>query len=105
SHFYECRSKFRVKLGPMGYKNFLRLLPSGSVLASSFSMIKYMTGREYEFDVSLILKRDEIPPCILGQAGLAPQLGWTTWIKSEGMTHDYDPCVTFAEGDVNYSTD
>ncbi len=101
SYFYENKSKFRAKMGPMGYTNFQRLLPSGDMLGSAFSLVKYMVGIEYEFDVSLILKREEVPPCILGQKSPAPPLlGWTTWVKAQGVVHNEDPCVTFGESDL-----
>ncbi|MBI4848473.1 MAG: type VI secretion system baseplate subunit TssG [Nitrospirae bacterium] len=98
--FYESKSKFRVRLGPMGFENFRRLLPTGDVLGPAFSMIKYMTGVEHEFDISLILKREEVPSCVLGQGALPPMLGWTAWVKSEGVMPQRDPCVVFEEKDV-----
>lgn len=100
-YFYENKSKFRVKMGPMGYSNFQRLLPSGDMLGSTFSLVKYMVGIEYEFDVTLMLKREEVPPCILGQESPSPPLlGWTTWVKAKGVIPQEDPCVTIGERDL-----
>ena len=84
SHIRDCQSKFRVKLGPMGYDEFLRFLPGGDMLGPIFSLIKYMVGMEYEFETRIFLKRDEIPACILG-GETQPRLGLTTWIKSAGF--------------------
>lgn len=102
TYVYDNKSKFRINLGPMGYDIFQSLLPSGDMLGSTFSLVRYMVGIEFEFDVRLILKHDEVPSCILGQDSPAPPLlGWTTWVKTQGIKHHEDPSVTFGERDLN----
>jgi len=101
SYVWESQTKFRVHLGPMPYVDFLRFLPSGDLLGPIFSLVAYMVGVEFEFDVRVVLKREEVPPCILGATGPeAPQLGWTTWLKSPGVVHDEDPFMTFEQKDA-----
>ncbi|MHC1742007.1 MAG: type VI secretion system baseplate subunit TssG [Syntrophobacteraceae bacterium] len=98
SQAWENQTKFRVDLGPMTFKRFIRFLPSGDLLRPIFSLVRVMVGIEYEFDVGVILKREEVPPCRLGQLGTeAPRLGWTTWVKSLGVLHDDHPRVIFQE--------
>jgi len=92
------QSKFRVHLGPMAYHQYIRFMPGGEMLRAIFSLIKYMVGLEYDFEVRLYLKRDEVPMCTLGEGH--PLLGETTWIKSFGVSHAYDPWTTFQEAAV-----
>ncbi len=97
SFVWDCQTKFRVNLGPMGFDEFRRFLPSGDLLRPIFSFVRYMVGIEYEFEVRVLLKRQEIPPCILGAETSAPRLGWSTWIKSPDFRQEQDPYITFEE--------
>ena len=98
SYAWESQTKFRVELGPMGFARFAALLPSGNELYPIFSLIRYMVGIEYEFEVGLVLKKEEVPACVLGMPGInSPQLGWTTWVKSPGVDMQDDPLVIFQE--------
>jgi type VI secretion system protein ImpH len=97
SFVWDCQTKFRVNLGPMSFDEFQRFMPNGDLLRPIFSFVRYMVGIEYEFEVRVLLKRDEVPPCILGAATPAPRLGWTTWTKSPGHKHLDDPYITFEE--------
>ena len=56
-----------------------------------------MPASEFDLEVQLILKRDEVPPCELAPARMAgPQLGWTTWVKI-GANSARDPGETILE--------
>jgi type VI secretion system protein ImpH len=92
----ESQTKFRINLGPMGYDEFIRFMPGGKMLRSVFSIVRYMAGIEYEFDIRIFIKREDVPNCILGhEAVTRPVLGWSTWIRSPGMIHTDNPYVTF----------
>lgn len=98
SQAWESQTRFRVDLGPMGFRRFIRFLPTADLLQPIFSLVRVMVGIEYEFDVGVILKREEVPPCRLGQPGPeAPRLGWTTWVKSPDVLHEDHPRVIFQE--------
>jgi type VI secretion system protein ImpH len=98
SYIRECTTKFRVNLGPVGYEEFLRFLPTGDLLHPIFSLVRCMVGVEFEFEITVFVKRDEVPPCILGQeTPTAPRLGWSTWVKTPAVIHEEDPSITFEE--------
>jgi len=98
SYIRECTTKFRVNLGPVGYEKFLRFLPTGDLLPPIFALVRCMVGIEYEFEITVFLNRDEVPPCILGEeTPTAPRLGWSTWVKSPDATHEENPAITFGE--------
>ena len=98
SFIRECATKFRINLGPVGYEAFLRFLPTGDLLHPIFSLVRCMVGIEYEFEIKVFLKREEVPPCILGaEVPTAPRLGWSTWVKSPEAIHEENPAITFGE--------
>lgn len=103
-YVWECQTKFRVKIGPMSFPEYIRLMPSGDMHNPTFALVRYMVGIEYEFEICLYLKREEAPPCILGvSAGNAEtRLGWSTWLKSPEFVHPEDLCTTFQESSNLY---
>src|SRR5271167_2707215 len=71
---------------PLNLENYLDFLPNGSAYEPLRSLLRFWTNEEIDFEVQLILKREEVPPCQLGGEGDgAPQLGWVTWMKSKPM--------------------
>ncbi|MDX9788463.1 MAG: type VI secretion system baseplate subunit TssG [Desulfobacterales bacterium] len=101
SHVWESQTKFRVNLGPMTLVEFLRFIPSGDMIRPIFALVRYMVGAEFEFEIRIYLKREEVPPCILGDSSPAgPKLGWTTWLSAPGATFSRNPNLTFQEKDI-----
>jgi type VI secretion system protein ImpH len=97
SYVWDCETKFRVELGPMGYDEFRRFLPGGSMLSPIFSLVRYRVGMEYEFDLRIILARDEVPPCALGGDS---RLGMTSWLLKPGEYPGEDVFITIGEDQV-----
>ncbi|MFO7713048.1 type VI secretion system baseplate subunit TssG [Desulfosarcina sp.] len=101
SQVWECQTKFRVHIGPVGKIKFVRLMPSGDLLVPIFSLVRCMVGIEYEFEIRIYLKKAEVPICQLGATGAdAPMLGWTTWVSTPGYVYQEDIFFTFQEHDL-----
>lgn len=88
SRFWDRQQKFRIRLGAMGWERYLSMLPSGDRLIHLIDWIRNYVGEELEWDVCLILKRQEVPQICLGSQG---QLGWTTWLKRAEFEFEEDP--------------
>ncbi|MDQ8021130.1 MAG: type VI secretion system baseplate subunit TssG [Moraxellaceae bacterium] len=81
-YFWDHATKFRVRVGPLPSKRFYDFLPTGRAYRALRRLVKFFVGHGLEFDVQLVLKRDEVPSCMLGKLGdNAPRLGWTTWLN------------------------
>jgi type VI secretion system protein ImpH len=88
---WDRQSRARIKLGPMTAQQYRAFLPVGDAWESLRAITRFFTNGEIEFEVQLVLKRDEVPRCGLNpSADDAPLLGWISWIKS-GDTFGRDP--------------
>jgi type VI secretion system protein ImpH len=90
---WDVQSKFRLRVGPLSYAQFRRLMPSGDGLRPLWQMTRTYVGPELDFDVQPVLKAAEVPPCQLTRHGERPRLGWNTWIHARALPRDVDDAV------------
>jgi type VI secretion system protein ImpH len=88
--------KFRLRIGPLGFAEFTRLLPNGRVFRRLKDWVLNYAGREFVWDANLLLKAAEVPQIMLGGLG-AGLLGWTTWLKSRPFSNDADDLVLIGD--------
>ena len=84
---WDSQSKFRIVIGPMGLDDYERLLPGGASLRRLLAWVRNYVGMALEWDVRLVLRKEEVPALRLGR-GL--RLGWTTWPMSAPPARDPD---------------
>ena len=77
SRVWDCQHKFRICLGPLDLTQYESFLPGGSALAKLVAWVRQYLCFELEWDVRLVLKREQVPKTRLGKFGC---LGWTTWL-------------------------
>lgn len=104
---WECQGAFRVRLGPMSFDEYQRLLPLGlpdyreEVWRRRFggkgrapgatsahrveAWIRNYLGDEFAWEVTLVLRASEIPRATLGGG---TRVGWTSWIMSGSSPED-----------------
>lgn len=85
-----CQHKFRLRIGPLDFRNFQQLLPGSASLRRVTATVKNYVGYELAWDVNLLLKKEEVPQLQLGGSG---QLGWTTWLHSRSLSRDRDETI------------
>jgi type VI secretion system protein ImpH len=91
---WDQQARFRLRLGPLTFAEFRRFLPAGKAFRPFVQFARYIVGQEFDFDVQLILKADEVPATQLGAKGVrAPRLGWTTWLKTKEFTKDAEDAI------------
>jgi len=94
STVFVSQSKFRVRLGPLTLSRFVSFLPVGPAWKPLNDLVRYLAGLEFDYDVQLVLRKEDVPPCSLdSKSALLPMLGWTTWITSETPRKDADEVV------------
>ncbi len=92
---WDVQGGFRLRLGPLGYRDFLEALPGGVLLPRVARLTRLYVGPDMSFDLQVILAREEVPVLCLGTGDgpEAPRLGWNTWIKGADFTRDADDAV------------
>jgi len=93
---WEPQARARIVIGPLSLTRYLDFLPNGAAYTRLRALTRFFSGDELDFDVQLILERQDVPRCELGREGAnAPQLGWLSWMKSRPM--DRNPAETILQ--------
>lgn len=91
---WDQQSRVRIRLGPLSKSEYAEFLPTGSAHALLRWLVRYFSRDAFEFEVQLVLDRDAVTGCTLGQTGPAGQpLAWSTWIRTK-PTFSRDPDET-----------
>ncbi len=90
TRFWECQQKFRIRLGPMPYQDYLALLPGGASLSRLAAWVRLYVGDELGWEVQLVLRAQDVQPVCLGQRGY---LGWSCWLQTQRPSRDPDDLV------------
>jgi type VI secretion system protein ImpH len=88
---WDQQSGVRIKLGPLTLQQYLGFLPEGKAHQPLRALVRLFSGNELDFEVQLILQKEDTPPCELGAEGpTAPRLGWLTWARTSTPTENPD---------------
>ncbi|MFB3813505.1 MAG: type VI secretion system baseplate subunit TssG [Terriglobales bacterium] len=86
---WDQQSVVRLKFGPLTLRQYLQFLPTGSAWEPLHALVRFYFNEQLDFELQLILKREETPRCELGAEGdEAPRLGWVTWNKTAPIERD-----------------
>jgi type VI secretion system protein ImpH len=91
---WDQQSGVRIRLGPLTLEQYRDFLPNGRAYQPLRALTRFFAGDELDFELQLVLKKEEAPPCTLGEEGsTAPQLGWLTWAVSAPHTQDPEGAI------------
>jgi type VI secretion system protein ImpH len=80
---WDCQHKFRIVIGPLDYVDYQRFMPGGESLERLTAWVANYVGLALDWDVRLVLKKEQLPPLRLGGAGCtSTRMGWSTWLAS-----------------------
>ena len=83
------QSRVRIVLGPLSLERYADFLPDGQSFKPLKSWVRFFSSEEWDFELNLILDREQVPACTLGTGGVSgPQLGWVSWVKSAPFRRD-----------------
>jgi type VI secretion system protein ImpH len=95
---WDQQSRVRIVLGPLTLERYADFLPDGKSFETLRAWVRFFSNDEWDFEVKLILEREQVPACTLGADGVSgPQLGWVSWVKSAPFRRDPDDTVLALE--------
>lgn len=86
----DAQHRLRLRIGPVGLADYRRFQPGGEALRELVAAVRYYAGDEKDWDVQLILRRDEVPLTHMGRAG---RLGLSAWMGRFAGPGDADDLV------------
>jgi type VI secretion system protein ImpH len=95
---WDPQARFRVRIGPLTYKQFLDFMPSSDAYRDLQELTRFVVGEEFSFEVQPVLRADQVPACALGDESM--RAGWNMWLKTEPF--DENPSQPVFEARVAY---
>jgi len=87
-------SKFRVRVGPLGFSEYREFLPDRPAFRSLAQLVRFATGEGRDVDAQLVLEAAEVPALQLGGPEEAPcRLGWSSWLGDKEFVEPVDDAI------------
>jgi type VI secretion system protein ImpH len=99
--------RMRLQIGPLSKARFEQFLPGGSAHVGLERLLHILTGPTLEYEIKLILARDEVQPLSLDSNRiLSGRLGWDGWLLTRPAVADsrdaaYEICFDEKPGKAN----
>ncbi len=92
----DLQGKFRIRVGPLPYDLFRRMMPGGDILGPLWQLTRLYVGPDLDFDVQPILRKEDVPGTQLRAAappGEKARLGFNSWSKTRAPARDAEDAV------------
>jgi type VI secretion system protein ImpH len=87
---WDPQARVRIRMGPLAWEDYRTFLPGGRNHAPLKAITRLFSEDQFDFEVQLILKREDVPGCTPGSDDVPHQLGWSTWIRTRPPETDVD---------------
>jgi len=91
---WDGQHKFRIRMGSLTLAQYVNLLPGGALFAQLVDWVRFYLSFELDWDVRLILRKEEVPRLTLDRTR---RLGWTTWLGKRRASSDAGDLCLHAE--------
>jgi type VI secretion system protein ImpH len=90
---WDQQGRVRLRIGPLTRRQYDRFLPGGEAHEVLRALTRFFGNDQFDFEVQLVLARDEAPQCRLDVDDAPLQLGWCTWLRTAPLDRDPDDAV------------
>ena len=87
---WDPQARVRVRVGPVARDVYDEFLPGGPAHDSLKAITGFFSDGQLEFELQLVLARDDVPGVVLGGEPDAAPLSWCTWLRTRSMDRDAD---------------
>jgi type VI secretion system protein ImpH len=87
---HDPQGRVRLRVGPLTRARYDAFLPTGDAHEPLRALVRLFAGDDLDFELRLVLARDEVPACVLDADRPSPPLGWCTWLRAGPLTRDPD---------------
>ncbi|MEN9903984.1 MAG: type secretion system baseplate subunit TssG [Pseudomonadota bacterium] len=87
---WDRQHKFRLLIGPLSLADYESLLPDSCGIEALLAAVRHYAGFEYEWDMRLILRAEEVPRLRLGGR---QRLGYNCWLGRRSSDQAADDLV------------
>ena len=81
----DVAGRFRIRVGPIGRERFDQFFPPNTLHAEMVATVRQVIGPTADFDIQLLLDRDEVPG---SRTGTTTRLGQTSWLMHGKATEN-----------------
>lgn len=85
---WDQQSRVRIRFGPLTLEQYVDFLPGREAYRHVCALTRFYAAGEFDVEIQLVLRRDEVPRCELTAEGEGSQLGWTSWVKNAAFRRD-----------------
>jgi len=89
---WDQQARVRVRLGPLTRTRYDEFLPGGGSHDALRALTRFFANDQFDFEIQLVLARDEAPACRLDADDPLP-LGWCTWLRTAPLERDPDDAL------------
>jgi type VI secretion system protein ImpH len=90
---WDQQGRVRLRIGPLTRRQYDRFLPGGEAHEALRAVTRFFGNDQFDFEVQLVLARDEAPQCRLDADDAPLALGWCTWLRTAPLDRDPDDAV------------
>jgi len=90
---WDHSSKARIRIGPLPLVRYREFLPGTPTHNALRALARFYTGGQIDFDVQLVLAREQVPEYELGSDAAELPLGLCSWAKTGDFEHDPDDAI------------
>lgn len=90
---WDQQSRVRIRIGPLARAQYDAFLPGGVSHDELRALTRFFGNDQFDFEVQLVLARDDAPALQLGADDGAIALGWVTWLHSGPLQRDPDDAI------------